>query len=139
MINLRNLNWMKKGGNNQLTRLLLGICCGRWVGQTFAVVRRVNNLCYGKELGIEDCFTLNCTLKYCRISQERKRTLRVKNCLYFDVELFLELMTKFGWTYCQTYYTPQKEQILNFGRSGRYFYHRSDNCIIIARKCRSEE
>ena len=23
-----------------------------------------------------------------------KRTLRVKNCLYFDVELFLELMSK---------------------------------------------
>ena len=44
--------------------------------------------------GIEDCFALNCTLKYCRISQEKKHTLRVKNCLYFDVELFLELMLK---------------------------------------------
>ena len=44
---------------------------------------------------IEDCFALNCTLKYCRLSQEKKRTLRVKNCLYFDVELFLEVMTKF--------------------------------------------
>ena len=46
--------------------------------------------------GIVDCFALNCTLKYCRISQGKKHTLRVKNCLYFDVELFLELMTKFS-------------------------------------------
>ena len=43
---------------------------------------------------IEDCFVINCTLKFCCISQEKKRTLRVKNCLYFGVELFLELMTK---------------------------------------------
>ena len=42
---------------------------------------------------LEDCFTLNCTLKLTCRSQEKKRTLRVKNCLYFDVELFLELMT----------------------------------------------
>ena len=38
--------------------------------------------------GIEDCFALNRTLKYCSISQEKECTLRVKNCLYFDVELF---------------------------------------------------
>ena len=44
--------------------------------------------------GIEDCFTLNCTLKYCCIPQEKERTLRVKNCLYFNIELFLKLMTK---------------------------------------------
>ena len=36
--------------------------------------------------GIQDCFALNCNLKYCRISHEMKRTLRVNNRLYFDVE-----------------------------------------------------
>ena len=29
--------------------------------------------------GIEDCFALNRTLKYCNIPQEKERTLRVKN------------------------------------------------------------
>ena len=29
--------------------------------------------------GIEDCFALNRTLKYCRIPQEKERTIRVKN------------------------------------------------------------
>ena len=43
--------------------------------------------------GLEDCFALNCTLKCNCSSREEKRTLRVKNCLYFDVVLFLELMT----------------------------------------------
>ena len=44
--------------------------------------------------GIEDCLTLNCTLKYCLLSHEMKHALRVKNCLYFDVELIFKLMTK---------------------------------------------
>ena len=43
---------------------------------------------------LEDCFTLNCTLKFICSSQEKKRTLRVKNCLYLDVGMFLQLMTK---------------------------------------------
>ena len=34
---------------------------------------------------LEDCFALNCTLKFTCSSQQKKRTLRVKNCLYFDV------------------------------------------------------
>ena len=42
--------------------------------------------------GIEDCFTLNCNLKYCCISHEIKRTSRIKNRLYFDVELIFKLM-----------------------------------------------
>ena len=49
--------------------------------------------------GIEDCFALNRTLKFCCIPQGKRRTLRVKNCLYFDTELFFELMTKLFWRY----------------------------------------
>ena len=68
------------------------------LGVDAVVIFHFDNNIYVRErnsnFGIEDCFALNCTLKYCCISQEKKRTLRVKNCLYFDVELFLELMTK---------------------------------------------
>ena len=58
------------------------------LGETIYVMERNSNF------GIEVCFALNCTLKYCRISHEIKCTLRVKNCLYLDVELFFKLMTK---------------------------------------------
>ena len=46
------------------------------------------------DFALENCFALNCTLKLCSVSQEKKRTLRVKNCLYFDVEWFHKLMIK---------------------------------------------
>ena len=34
--------------------------------------------------GIEDCFALNRTLKYCHIPQEKERTLRVKIIIVVD-------------------------------------------------------
>ena len=33
--------------------------------------------------GIEDCLALNCSLKYCLISHEMKRTLRVKELVTY--------------------------------------------------------
>ena len=45
--------------------------------KTIYVTERISNFV------IEDCFALNCNLKYCRISQEKKRTLRVKKLFVF--------------------------------------------------------
>ena len=43
---------------------------------------------------VEDCSALNCNLSSLIVfPKEKRRTLRVKNCLFFDVELFLKLMT----------------------------------------------
>ena len=69
--------------------IFINICSGDLKSENLMNVTERNF-----NFGIEDCFSLNFTLKHCRISQGKKRTLRVKNCLYFDVELFLELVTK---------------------------------------------
>ena len=71
---------------------------------------------------IEDCFALNRTLKYCCSPQEKERTLRVKNCLYFDIELFLELMTKLcrRYTFNSFYFIllmyPNQEYSVTYNR-----------------------
>ena len=53
----------------------------------------------GPRFGLEDYFALNCTLRSTYGSQEKRHTLRVKNCLYFDVKLFLDLMTNISRRY----------------------------------------